>query len=158
MRERTPQWVTCVSSHSESPFYFSQSNTEEQNTQGFTETLSQPIPQNLTAIFSWNALWYLYAEGVLWARNSAQMGSVKSVRSVRKKNILRERKNYSPWEKELPKESWCKRNKKIKGILKNQPAPPSIQEHALLDARTCPSRPKNTPFLKLGKALLLPCS
>ena len=52
MREGTPQRITCVSSHSEGAFYFSQSNTEEQNTQGFTETLSQPIPQNLTAIFS----------------------------------------------------------------------------------------------------------
>jgi len=29
-------------------FYFSQKNTEEQNTQSFTETLSQPITQNLT--------------------------------------------------------------------------------------------------------------
>ena len=32
------------------PFFFSQKNTEEQNTQQFTETLSQPISQNLTAI------------------------------------------------------------------------------------------------------------
>ncbi|EGW47317.1 hypothetical protein HMPREF0666_01527, partial [Prevotella sp. C561] len=30
--------------------------TEEQNTQGFTETLSQPITQNLTAIFGCYAL------------------------------------------------------------------------------------------------------
>ncbi len=30
-------------------FSFSQKNTDEQNTQGFTETLSQPISQNLTA-------------------------------------------------------------------------------------------------------------
>ena len=37
-------------------YFFSQSNTEEQNTQGFTETLSQPISQNLTATFSSNAL------------------------------------------------------------------------------------------------------
>ena len=158
MREGTPQRITCVSSHSESPFYFSQSNTEEQNTQGFTETLSQPIPQNLTAIFSWNALWYLYAEGVLWARNSAQMGSVKSVSSVRKKNILREKKNSPPWKKELPKESWCKEIKSPKAYLKIKPLPPSIQEHALLDARTCPLRLKNTPFLMLGKALLQRCS
>ena len=50
-------------------FYFSQKNTEEQNTQRPTETLSQPISQNLTAIFSLNALWYLYAGGVLWVRN-----------------------------------------------------------------------------------------
>ena len=31
------------------PFYLSQKNTEEQNTQMSTETLSQPITQNITA-------------------------------------------------------------------------------------------------------------
>ena len=42
VRERTP--------HDNSPmFFFSQKNTEEQNTQRHTETLSQPISQNLTA-------------------------------------------------------------------------------------------------------------
>ena len=30
-------------------FFLSQMNTDEQNTQGFTETLSQPITQNITA-------------------------------------------------------------------------------------------------------------
>ena len=52
-----------------SVFYFSQKDTEEQNTQHSTETLSQPISQNLTTTFSWNVLWYLYAGGVLWVRN-----------------------------------------------------------------------------------------
>ena len=33
-------------------FYFSQKNTDEQNTRYFTETLSQPISQNLTANIS----------------------------------------------------------------------------------------------------------
>ena len=56
VRERIPQRVVCVLSHSESAFYFSQKNTEEQNTQRPTETLSQPISQNLTATFSSNAL------------------------------------------------------------------------------------------------------
>ena len=37
-------------------FFFSQKNTEEQNTQHSTETLSQPISQNLTATFGSNAL------------------------------------------------------------------------------------------------------
>ena len=49
VREKTPQRVVCVSSHREGAFYFSQIYTDEQNTQGFTETLSQPISQNLTA-------------------------------------------------------------------------------------------------------------
>ena len=73
-------------------FFFSQKNTEEQNTQHSTETLSQPISQNLTAIFSSNALWPLYAEGLLWARNCAQKCSVNSVCSVREKTHQRERK------------------------------------------------------------------
>ena len=50
-------------------FYLSQKNTEEQNTQMPTETLSQPISQNLTATFNCNVLWILYAGGVLWVRN-----------------------------------------------------------------------------------------
>ena len=49
VREKTPQRVVCVSSHQVGAFYFSQKNTEEQNTQGFTETLSQPITQSITA-------------------------------------------------------------------------------------------------------------
>ena len=52
-----------------------------------------------------NVLWYLYAGGVLWAQNSAQKGSVKSVSSVRERNTLCEKKEYLPWEKELPSES-----------------------------------------------------
>ena len=37
------------------------------------------------------------------------------------------------------------------------PLPHSIQEHALLHSRTCPSTSKNTPFLMLDKALLQRC-
>ena len=40
-------------------FILSQNYTEEQNTQGFTETLSQPISQNDITKISRNALWYL---------------------------------------------------------------------------------------------------
>ena len=36
-------------------YFFSQKNTEEQNTQSFTETLSQPISQSVTANVSWKA-------------------------------------------------------------------------------------------------------
>ena len=89
VREKPPQRVVCVSSHRVGAFYFSQKNTEEQNTQHSTETLSQPISQNLTAIFGSNALWTLYAEGLLWARNCAQKCSVNSVRSVREKSPQR---------------------------------------------------------------------
>ena len=85
LREKTPQQLAWVLSYREDAFYFSQKNTEEQNTQHSTETSSQPISQNLTATFSWNALWYLYAEGLLWVQNSAQMSSVRSVSSVREK-------------------------------------------------------------------------
>ena len=71
--------------HSTQVSSLSQIYTEEQNIQHFTETLSQPISQNLTAIFSSNALCYLYAGGLLWARNVCQKGSVRSVSSVRAK-------------------------------------------------------------------------
>ena len=47
--KKTPQRVTCVSSHRVGTFSFSQIYTEEQNTQAFTETLSQPISQSITA-------------------------------------------------------------------------------------------------------------
>jgi len=36
-------------------FYFSQKNTDEQISQRCTETLSQPISQNVTANVSWKA-------------------------------------------------------------------------------------------------------
>ena len=56
MRDRTQQRIACVSSHIEGTFYFSQSNTEEQNTLGFTEALSQPISQSVEANVRRNAL------------------------------------------------------------------------------------------------------
>ena len=49
VREKTHQRVTCVSSRNEGAFYFSQIYTDEQNTLYSTETLSQPISQNVTA-------------------------------------------------------------------------------------------------------------
>ncbi|MEZ7748032.1 hypothetical protein [Prevotella jejuni] len=48
MREGTLQRLSWLLSHPEGAFHFSQIYTEEQNTQTFTETLSQPISQNLT--------------------------------------------------------------------------------------------------------------
>ena len=50
VREKTPQRFVCVLYHTVVAFYFSQKNTDEQNSQRCTETLSQPIAQNVTAI------------------------------------------------------------------------------------------------------------
>ena len=94
VRDNTSQWFAWVSSHSEGAYFFSQNNTDEQNTQYFTETLSQPISQSVTATFSYNVLWILYAGGLLWVRNCAQKGSVKSVSSVRDKTPLRVSKMF----------------------------------------------------------------
>ena len=44
-----------------------------------------------------NVLWYLYAGGVLWDRNCAQMRSVTSVSSVRERNTLCERERFPLW-------------------------------------------------------------
>ena len=52
VREKTPQRVSSVPFFIEGAFYFSQIYTEEQNTQRPTETLSQPISQNVTANLS----------------------------------------------------------------------------------------------------------
>ena len=93
MREKPPQRERKNSPHTSPIFFFSQKNTEEQNTKGFTETLSQPISQNLTANFGSNALCTLYAGGLLWARNCAPKSSVNSVCSVREKTHQRKRKN-----------------------------------------------------------------
>ena len=49
VRDKTSQRFACISSHQVGAFYFSQKNTEEQNTQGFTETLSQLISQSVKA-------------------------------------------------------------------------------------------------------------
>ena len=49
VRERTTQELSSVLSLTVGAFYFSQKNTEEQNTQRPTETLSQPISQSVTA-------------------------------------------------------------------------------------------------------------
>ena len=73
--------------HTPTMFFFSQKNTDEQNTHHFTETLSQPISQNVTANISSNVLWNLYAGGLLW------------VRTVRKKASVH---LWVLWEKKLP--------------------------------------------------------
>ena len=49
VREKTPQRFSSILSLTVGAFYFSQIYTDEQNTQRPTETLSQPITQNVTA-------------------------------------------------------------------------------------------------------------
>ena len=49
VREKTPQKLSSALSLTVGAFSFSQKNTEEQNTQVSTETLSQPISQNVIA-------------------------------------------------------------------------------------------------------------
>ena len=56
VREITPQQLSSVLSLTVGTFYFSQKNTDEQNAQRPTETLSQPITQNVTANISCNVL------------------------------------------------------------------------------------------------------
>ena len=55
VRERNVLCERQNSPHDSPIFYFSQKNTEEQNTQGFTKTLSQPITQNPTPIYSYSS-------------------------------------------------------------------------------------------------------
>ena len=85
VREKTPQRVVCVPSHRVGVFYFSQKNTDEQNTQGFTETLSQPITQNVTANLSWKASVTSVCRRPSVSSKCAPKTSVNSVRSVRDK-------------------------------------------------------------------------
>jgi len=76
VRERTQEarWV----------FHLSQIFTDEQKPfceQGNPQTSAsrRQMAQNVIATFSYNVLWYLYAGGVLWNRNCAAKGSVRSV-------------------------------------------------------------------------------
>ena len=179
VRDKTPLRVTCVSSFSEGAFYFSQKNTDEQNTQRPTETLSQPISQSVTATFSSNALWTLYAEGLLWTRNCAPKSSVNSVRSVREKNVLCERKN-SPasfanvlFLTEYTEEQNTQRPTETlsqpisQNVTATEASPPcltpfknmpfSIREHALLRPRTRPSWCLTRPFSNVVCNLLISC-
>ena len=89
---KTPQRVTCVSSHRVGTFSFSQIYTEEQNTQAFTETLSQPISQSITANVSWKASVTSVCRRPSVGSKRWWESSVRSVSSVRERKVLRERK------------------------------------------------------------------
>ena len=82
VREGTPQRFSKM-------FFFSQKNTEEQNTQSFTETLSQPISQSVTANLSWKASVNSVCRRRSVNSKCAQKCSVNSVRSVRDKTPQR---------------------------------------------------------------------
>ena len=69
----------------EGPFFLSQRNTEEQNSQRPTETLSQPITQSVTANVSWKASVFSVCRRPSVGSKRAQKGSVNSVSSVREK-------------------------------------------------------------------------
>jgi len=106
-------------------------------------------------------LWTLYAGGLLWTRN---------VRKNAQWTLC------TLWEKKIPSESqnvlslteehrWTEHTGFHRDIKSTDitepyshrsltPLPHSIQEHALLHLRTCPSTAKNTPLLMLDKALL----
>ena len=73
----------------EGAFFFSQKNTEEQNTQRFTETSSQPISQNVTANLSWKASVFSVCRRPSVCSKCAPKTSVNSVRSVREKTPQR---------------------------------------------------------------------
>ena len=85
VRDETPQRFVYMLSHRVGAFYFSQKNTEEQNTQHSTETLSQPITQSVTANVSWKASVNSVCRRRSVGSKCAPKGSVNSVRSVREK-------------------------------------------------------------------------
>ena len=80
--QRTSWFVVYSISHR-----FSQMNRDLSANRGNTQTPAsrRQISQSVIADVSWKVLWILYAGGVLWDRNCAQKGSVKSVRSVKDK-------------------------------------------------------------------------
>ena len=179
LREKTPQQLAWVLSYREDAFYFSQSNTEEQNTQRSTETLSQPISQNVTATFGSNALWTLYAGGVLWTRNRAPKTSVNSVRSVREKTPQRISSVISHMEGAFYFSQKNTDEQNTQGFTEtlSQPItqnltateasphcptpfknmPFSIREHALQRPRTRPSWCLIRPFFNAACNLLISC-
>ena len=164
VRERTTQELSSALSLTVSAFYFSQKNTEEQISQRPTETLSQPISQNVTANVSWKASVTSVCRRPSVGSKRAQKGSVKSVYSVREKlpqeltRALKTSVNFV-----------CSvRDKTPQRERKTSPLPSScpsrlqkgldnISEHALLARRTCPSCPKKGMFLKGTYNILISC-
>ena len=85
VRERNILRERKNSTHDSPMFFFSQKNTDEQNTQKPTETLSQPISQSITANLSWKASVFSVCRRRSVGSKRAPKGSVNSVRSVREK-------------------------------------------------------------------------
>ena len=139
MREKTPQRFVCVSSHSEGAFYFSQKDTEEQNTQHSTETLSQPISQNLTATFSYKASVTSVCRRPSVSSKCAPKGSVNSVRSVREKTPQRVSKMFFFSQKDTDEQN-------TQGFTETLSQPISQYLTATEASPHCPTHFKNMPF------------
>ena len=178
VREKTPQRLAWVLSYREDAFYFSQKNTEEQNTQHSTETWSQPISQNVTANVSWKAS----VKSVCRRRSVGSKrwwkSSVKSASSVRKilyeKCKQADRGNltyYSPLHSErgwgwglcefcMP-EAFCEFETVCQKVLLSLCALweknlSTISPHVLPDCRRALTTFQNMPFLHAEHALLAP--
>ena len=90
------------------------------------------------------------------------MYSVLLCYSVRKRNVLREKKKCPPWERELysvREETLFKKIGTIKIFQQLSPSlfedtPLSIEEDAFLQSRRGPSRGKSMPFLRKERHVL----
>ena len=90
------------------------------------------------------------------------MYSVLLCYSVRKRNVLREKKKCPPWERELysvREETLFKKIGTIKIFQQLSPSlfedtPLSIEEDAFLQSRRGPSRGKSMPFLRQERHVL----
>ena len=85
VREKTHQRERKTSPHTFPIFFFSQKNTDEQNTQRPTETLSQSISQSVTANLSWKASVNSVCRRPSVGSKRWLKSSVKSVWSVRER-------------------------------------------------------------------------
>ena len=186
VRERTTQELSSALSLTVSAFYFSQKNTEEQISQRPTETLSQPISQNVTANVSWKASVTSVCRRPSVGSKRAQKGSVKSVYSVREKlpqELIRALKTSVNFARSVREKLTHELTRALKTSVnfvcsvrdktpqrerKTSPLPSScpsrlqkgldnISEHALLARRTCPSCPKKGMFLKGTYNILISC-
>ena len=142
-------------------YFFSQKNTNEQNTQTFTETLSQPISQNVTANVSWKASVSSVCRRRSVGSNCAPKGSVNSVRSVREKlPSVREKPPQrvvcvlSHSEGAFSFSQMNTEEQSGQGLQKVLTPHPPSPPHTLPDYRRALTAIQNMPFLHAEHALL----